>query len=173
MDLLQKIKDRRKELKLTQKEVAKKISSILPISQAAYAKIESGKTSSISIEYGKCIAKALEISFNELFEIETPYNKRLAELENEKRELENEIIQLKEQLDDKKTIIKFLKENDFTLDIAAKISFLENGREFTDFDDPDWLEKFISNRKYDPGDKQSQIRYIEEWFDNLEKSKKD
>jgi transcriptional regulator with XRE-family HTH domain len=40
------------------------------IKQSSYANIESGKTQNITIEIGKGIAKALDVSFNELFEIE-------------------------------------------------------------------------------------------------------
>ena len=40
------------------------------IKQSSYANIESGKTQNITIEIGKGIAKALNVSFNELFEID-------------------------------------------------------------------------------------------------------
>lgn len=164
MDTFKKIKKLREEKKITQSEIAEN----LGISQAAYAKIErpsnpDGKK--ISIEYGKSIAKTLGVSFNELFEIEVPGTPNLKEMEEHNIRLQKRIEELEEQLDDKRRIIKFLSDNDFTLDIAARIDFLENGRQFTDFNDPDWLEKSLQNRLYDPGDKQSQIRYIESWFD--------
>ena len=39
----------------------------IEVSDTALSKIETGKTKSITIDLGKGIAKALDISFNELF----------------------------------------------------------------------------------------------------------
>lgn len=41
------------------------------LKQSSYSSIENGETKSITIEVGKGIARALDISFNELFEIES------------------------------------------------------------------------------------------------------
>lgn len=65
MSYTEKIKHYRKVKGLSQTEVANKTG----ISQAAYGKIESGFTKSITIETGKKLAEVLEISFNELFDI--------------------------------------------------------------------------------------------------------
>lgn len=64
--LKDKIRRLRKEKGISQVDVAKASG----INQASYSNIEKGSTTSISIEVGKGIAKALEISFNELFDIE-------------------------------------------------------------------------------------------------------
>jgi transcriptional regulator with XRE-family HTH domain len=61
-----KIKILRKQKGVTQVNLGKK----LGISQAAIAKIESGSTYTISIELGKKIAEALQVNFEELFDIE-------------------------------------------------------------------------------------------------------
>jgi len=99
MDIIEKIKDRRKELKLTQKQIAEKISEISPISQAAYAKIESGATVGISIEYAKGIAKALDVSFNELFEIEnSAHENNSVEFEKKIEEHKNRILELEKTI---------------------------------------------------------------------------
>jgi transcriptional regulator with XRE-family HTH domain len=66
MNTQERIKQFRKQKNLSQAQVAE----VIGISQAAYAKIESGETKSITIEVGKGIAKAIGISFNELFDIE-------------------------------------------------------------------------------------------------------
>ncbi|MBW8334858.1 MAG: helix-turn-helix transcriptional regulator [Prolixibacteraceae bacterium] len=47
------------------------LANMLDISDTAISKIETGKTKSITIDLGKGIAKALDVSFNELFEIES------------------------------------------------------------------------------------------------------
>ncbi|MBN2893258.1 MAG: helix-turn-helix transcriptional regulator [Bacteroidales bacterium] len=88
----EKIKKRRKERGYSQAEMAEKVG----ISQAAYGKIESGFTKSVTIEVGKGIAAALDISFTDLFEIENDNSKtRLLELNYEK--LQNDFRNLKEQ----------------------------------------------------------------------------
>jgi len=46
----------------------------------ALSKVETGETKSITIDLGKKIAEALEISFNELFDIEVPENARNEEV---------------------------------------------------------------------------------------------
>ncbi|MDB4582951.1 helix-turn-helix transcriptional regulator [Draconibacterium sp.] len=94
MDIIKKIKERRKELKISQKQVAE----IIGISQAGYAKIEKIKDGkSISIKNGISIAKALNISFNELFDIEKPVNPEEVDLTNENMRLKKELA-LKEEL---------------------------------------------------------------------------
>ncbi|MDP2887479.1 MAG: helix-turn-helix transcriptional regulator [Bacteroidota bacterium] len=67
MDISEKIRQLRKQKGISQSKMAE----VIGISQAAYAKIETGDTKSISIEIGKGISKALDISFNELFDIES------------------------------------------------------------------------------------------------------
>lgn len=62
----EKIKRLRLESGINQADVARSAG----IKQSSYASIEKGDTKSISIEVGKGIAKALRISFLELFEIE-------------------------------------------------------------------------------------------------------
>jgi transcriptional regulator with XRE-family HTH domain len=62
-----KIKGLRQKRGLTQSEVAE----IAGISRVAYTNIENDKVQSIFIEVGKGIAKALEIPFTELFEIDS------------------------------------------------------------------------------------------------------
>jgi transcriptional regulator with XRE-family HTH domain len=78
--LNERLKKKRKEIGLSQTVVAE----LAGITQSAYAQIENGNTKSITIEAGKGIAKALGVSFTELFEIEisgTGANESAAELE--------------------------------------------------------------------------------------------
>jgi transcriptional regulator with XRE-family HTH domain len=105
--LRERIKELRKRNNLSQSQMAQ----IIDISQAAYAKIESGLTDNITIDVGKGIAKALEVSFNELFEIEALQNDSLLEelkAENERLEKENE--RLLRELDNYQTFINLLKD---------------------------------------------------------------
>lgn len=84
----EKIKRIRIEAGINQADVARAAG----IKQSSYASIEKGDTKSISIEVGKGIAKALGISFNELFEVEILQNDSLI------NELKAENERLKEQL---------------------------------------------------------------------------
>jgi transcriptional regulator with XRE-family HTH domain len=187
MDIFKKIKKLREEKKITQSEMAES----LGISQAAYAKIErpiNPEGKKISIEYGKSIAKTLGVSFNELFDVELPSSeekKLISEIEGLKRRIK----ELEEQLDDKRRIIEFLSDNDFTLGIAAKIHNAEldeaglhnRSRDYVNmqfgmgnYSEKDFTEeeKKLFEKPYDVGDKQSQIRYIEKWFEKLNQKKK-
>lgn len=116
------------------KDIAEKISSIriskgIPkvdiaracgITQTAYANIEKGETKSISIEVGRGIANALGISFNELFEIELPSgNNELI------HKLQEEIQNLKKQIDDKSLLIDLLLKEKEIFKRTAIISVVE------------------------------------------------
>jgi len=72
----EKIKRIRIEKRLSKKEVAE----ICGLSPSSYLYIEEGKTKSISIEVGKGIARALEVSFTDLFEIEDVYKTKFERL---------------------------------------------------------------------------------------------
>lgn len=74
-----KIQSLRKSKGLSLMQLATK----LDVSDTALSKIETAKTTSITIELGKGIASALGVSFNELFEIEVFENKEL-NIENER-----------------------------------------------------------------------------------------
>lgn len=102
----EKLKKIRIEKRLSQKQVAE----ICGITPAAYTFIENGTTKNITIEIGKGIAKALNVSFNELFEIEPNSN----EIENFLNEIHNlnQIIE-----DSSRQIEKLLKEKKEITDI--------------------------------------------------------
>lgn len=53
------------------------LANMLNVSDTALSKVETGKTKSITVDLGKGIAKALEISFNDLFEIENQSTEKL------------------------------------------------------------------------------------------------
>jgi len=84
----EKIKRIRIEIGINQADVARSAG----IKQSSYASIEKGDTKSISIDVGKGIAKALRISFNELFDIQVPNNSfEIEELQSKILDLEREI----------------------------------------------------------------------------------
>lgn len=107
----EKIKELRKQKGINQKQVADSAG----LSVAAYSNIESGISKSITIEAGKGIAKALGVSFAELFEIETPgtvTSEASADVEQLRAlviNYENEIKVYQDRLKDKETIITSLK----------------------------------------------------------------
>lgn len=101
--LNEKIRRLRKEKGISQVEIAKASG----INQASYSNIEKGSTTSISIEVGKGIAKALGVSFNELFGIEVLDEKlelinKLAKEYEEAKQRTDEII---ESLNDKRKLL--------------------------------------------------------------------
>ena len=107
-----KIKQLRKSKGISQKEVA----AFAGVTQSSFALIESGKTQNISIEVGKGIAKALDIPFTELFEIEDS-GMVVEKLEQKVIELED-IIKIYE--DSGKDIDERLKELKLTIDLLLK-----------------------------------------------------
>lgn len=114
IQILDKLKKLRTGKNLSQSQIAK----LIDISQAAYAKIESGDTFDITIDIGKGIAKALGMSFNELFEIETIKNKE------QEDELKAEIERLSEIIKEQKGLISILKEQNEILK-PFRIAFIQ------------------------------------------------
>lgn len=87
------------------------VSDTCGIKQSSYANIESGKTQNITIEIGKGIAKALEISFNELFDIDQIIEDDIIkELKNKKEWLIKENERKQKEIDNYQTLISLLKE---------------------------------------------------------------
>jgi transcriptional regulator with XRE-family HTH domain len=79
----------RKEKNMSQAQMAE----IIGISPTGYAKIENGETKSITIEIAKRISKAINIHFNQLFEIEQPKQEsdKVRELTDEYKKLFKEL----------------------------------------------------------------------------------
>lgn len=102
----EKIRRIRIESKVNQADVARAAG----IKQSSYGSIEKGDTKSISIEVGKGIAKALNISFNDLFDIEPPKwgHDNTEKLKAEIEEANKEINRIQETLKDKILLIDFL-----------------------------------------------------------------
>jgi transcriptional regulator with XRE-family HTH domain len=96
----EKIKRLRKLSGISQVEVATSAS----ITQSSYASIEKGDTKSISIEVGKGIAKAIGISFNELFDVE-PSKENSEQIDLLSAENED----LKEKFEEKLQLLEMLK----------------------------------------------------------------
>ncbi len=129
----EKIKRIRKSRGLNQNEVCSQIG----ITQPSLASIEAGKTKSIAIELGKKIAIALNVSFNELFDIEISDNSKAINEENE--QLKKRIGELESQLQDKTRLEKYLEKDilGFTLLILNWIGEVHaTEREFTKLEFP-------------------------------------
>jgi transcriptional regulator with XRE-family HTH domain len=98
MEFKEKIKELRKQNGLSQGDLAK----ITGVQQTSISNIENGITGKEIIKVGiaQKIAKALNISFNELFEIEIPSsnNDKIVELENKITILEKLVSDQKENL---------------------------------------------------------------------------
>jgi transcriptional regulator with XRE-family HTH domain len=102
----EKIRELRKQKGINQKQVADSAG----LSVAAYSNIESGETKSITIEAGKGIAKALGVSFAELFEIETPAT-GTSEASAELEQLREKVKELEKRIDEKDLVIHLLKKD--------------------------------------------------------------
>lgn len=130
----EKIKRIRIEIGINQADVARSAG----IKQSSYASIEKGDTKSISIEVGKGIAKALRLSFNELFDIENA--DAVDSLKEEIKLLRKRIDELEEQLDDKRKIILGYKDAADYLAMFTKFSLeillVEKGEETEILDIP-------------------------------------
>ena len=79
-----------------------KLANEIGISDTALSKIEKGKVESIKIETGKKLCEILEVSFNDLFEIELPVTKEIENQLDEFNRLKEANKQLLEQLEDKR-----------------------------------------------------------------------
>lgn len=95
----EKIKRLRKQKGLSQVEVAKAAG----ITQSSYASIEKGDTKSITIEVGKGFAKALGMTFNELFDIES---QNIDNLNNQIKELNEKFKKISESYTSERLMIK-------------------------------------------------------------------
>lgn len=116
----EKIKQLRKSKGLSLKELAQK----LDVSDTSLSKIETGKVDSIKIDTGKKLSNELGVSFNELFEIESP-SVEIKSLQFENEHLKNEVDKLEEQLADKKRTVLFFQDTLDFFSMYAKNSFNE------------------------------------------------
>lgn len=91
-DILIKIKNLRNQKGISQTKLAKSVG----LSQTGYAKMESGATGNISLSVALGIAKALNVGFNELFDIDGD-SRKIEKLEKEISELQDEL-RVKESL---------------------------------------------------------------------------
>ena len=104
-----------RKLRLQKGLSQKNVAGLAGLSHSAYVKIESGETEKIFIEVGKNIAKALGVSFNELFDIDnTEYQEKVKLLENEIELLKESVFTLKDKIADKEKIIELMSKNHTT-----------------------------------------------------------
>lgn len=112
---MQSVSEKIRELREAKNLSQKKLAEIAGVSQPTIYNVEHGKVDNITLSIGKNIAKALGVSFAELFEIETPgtgtseASAELEQLRNLVINYENEIKVYQDRLTDKETIIKSLK----------------------------------------------------------------
>lgn len=161
MKILDNIKKARLANGFSQEYMADK----LEIATVNYGKIERGVTA-MTIERLFKIAELLNISVGSLIDIEPSKTDNNLSEKNER--LNEKIIQLEEQLNDKRRIVEFLSKNNLLLAVAAKLYHDENpNRKMRDFKDLDSLIKEIDELPYDPADPESQFRYILKRIDEI------
>lgn len=143
----EKIKRIRLETGVNQADVARSAG----IKQSSYASIEKGDTKAISIEVGKGIAKALKISFNELFDIEVFDEKlelinKLAKEYEEAKQRTDEII---ESLDDKRKLLLEYegKSNYYDLFLKHSLNIIKKEKDIKAVDLYKKVNALIQNEK--------------------------
>lgn len=136
-EILKRIKAYRKERGLSQSDLSKKLN----ISQTAYAKIEAGKTTSISLEVCKKLAKALQVDFGSLFEIEINDNAVLL------KELQEENARLKQDLENYRTLIEMMKERNMIISPRKKKSGENNYVPVGDAELREYVENYEKEEK--------------------------
>lgn len=119
----EKIKRIRKSKGLNQVDICAQIG----ITQPSFASIEAGRTKTISIELGKKIAKALDVGFNELFEIDSIDDtvEIVKQLGKEYEEAKKRVEELEETLNDKRKIIDYYEDTMEYLALFRKYSFVK------------------------------------------------
>ena len=103
-DIHKKIKQIRVSKGIKQKQVADKAG----IKPSSYFSIEEGKTKNISIEVGKGIARALDIPFTKLFEIEDT-GSEIEHLKATVYDLEKKVVDLMGRIEEKDLLIEMFK----------------------------------------------------------------
>ncbi|WP_372648013.1 helix-turn-helix domain-containing protein [Draconibacterium sp.] len=132
MEINEKIRRLRIEKGISQADVA----SQSGIKQASYSNIEKpqskGGNKSISIDIGKGIAKALGVSFNELFDIEIPNSDQVSRIEEENSKLKKENEQLEKRVNELEKMVSLLEtiHHNFSREIMDAIDWVD--KDFTD-----------------------------------------
>ena len=172
MDNLSQVLEKIKVLRVKKGKSQTQMAELLGITQAGYANIESNIKGKLSLAYAVGIAKALEVGFNELYNIDGD-SQKIDSLNNEIETLKNRIKELEEQLEDKRRIVSLLENDDILSQIALTIrSIIEpyepRKRDFNDLDSI--IRELEEKQPYDRDSRESTRRYI---FDNLDVLKKD
>lgn len=152
-----KIKGLRKSKGLSLMDLA----NILSVSDTSLSKIETGKTKNVTVEFGKSLAKALNISFVDLFEIEVKANK-------ESEILVSEIEDLKKKIEEKTLLIDLLlREQEIfkRTSVQAIVSYSDNI--ISRIDEELKIAKTDNERAYLEAQKRSQIVTKQHMIDNF------
>ncbi len=162
-ELKDKIKRLRKQNGLSQRDVA----SVAGMQQSSIASIEKGETASMYLKHAVGIAKALKVGFNELYDIDGDTSK-VEKVQNANASLKSRIVELEEQLNDKRSIIEFLSNSNFLLKEVAWILKqrqykLENPREPFDFSDGSLINYDLDREKFMKDEAEEFLkRFVEE-----------
>jgi transcriptional regulator with XRE-family HTH domain len=120
---MNRIKEIRKNNKITQTELAEKIG----VTQAAVAKIEANTNNSLSVDMALKIAGALDTNIYELFgeEVDKPQNRNIKELEKELKRRQDYIKILKYNIEDTIKAYQNFENNEISItDIMKKLYYL-------------------------------------------------
>lgn len=160
--ILNRIIELRKAKKISQKQIAEH----LEISQAAYAKVESG--TSITVDRLFKIAELLNVHIGDLLDIEAKDSDLNKKLYLEIEQLKKRIIELEEQLNDKRSIIQFLSANDLLFDVAIALD-VQSG-EYHERRAKNTLDDMLNGTEikppYDRENRESLVKYISERIKN-------
>lgn len=167
-DVLDRIAEIRKSKKISQKEIGEK----LGISQAAYAKLESG--SSITVDRLYKIAEILRVSVSYLLEIEQTSGKDLESLRIDLDHFKKRTIELERQLDNSSRLIDFLSKSEALFDVAYRLYWNEvQEKGHLNSNEPKWLDTGRFHKPFSNEEMQSMNEYVIRRIDELTKKEGD
>lgn len=154
----EKIKELREAKNLSQKKLAE----IAGVSQPTIYNLEHGKADNITLSIGKNIAKALEVSFNELFDIENSIAGK-SEAAAELDQLRAKVMELEKWIDIKDKLIKLLQDENESIKYENAVYKILNN--FDELIADEKLIRSIPEPERTP-DIELRIEMLKELFDN-------
>ncbi len=168
MENLSQVLEKIKGLRIQKGKSQTQMAELLGITQAGYANIESNSKGKLSLVFAVGIAKALEVGFNELYDIDGD-SQKIDGLNKEIEALKKRIAELEELVGDKRRIIEYLTNDDIAPGFAlylrnTKTDYDPKKRDFNDLDA--LLREIGESEKLDENAKQ----YIIDHFEKLKHS---
>ena len=164
MENLSQVLEKIKGLRVQKGKSQTQMADLLGITQAGYANIESNSKVKLSLANAVGIAKALEIGFNELYDIDGD-SQKIDDLNKEIETLKKRVVELDEQLNDKRQLIQFLSDRSELLKEFAWMIYCEELE--TNLSSNESTNKSVFSKQLDREDfmRYHAIEYLKKCFD--------